>query len=131
MMQVETIHNYISFDDHIIRKGAIASYVNQKMVIPFNMRDGLLICEGKSNNEWNNSAPHGAGRVFSRSQAKDVFTLEEYQKTMNGIFSTSVVESTLDESPMAYKDAAVIEKAIEPTANIILRVKPIYNVKAK
>jgi tRNA-splicing ligase RtcB len=127
---IETVHNYISPDDGVIRKGAVASYAGWKMVIPFNMRDGLLICEGKSNPEWNFSAPHGAGRVFSRRQAKDQILMEDYEKSMEGIFTTSVSASTLDESPMAYKDAAVIEAAIEPTAKILHRVKPIYNVKA-
>ncbi len=128
--QIETIHNFISFQDGYIRKGAIASYKGQRMIIPFNMRDGLLICEGKSNPEWNYSAPHGAGRVLSRSQAKSKISMEEYQESMKGIFTTSVAKGTLDESPMAYKDAATIEAAIAPTATIIHRVKPIYNVKA-
>ena len=127
---IETIHNFISFEDGIIRKGAIQSYIGKWMVIPFNMRDGLLICEGKSNPDWNYSAPHGAGRVLSRRQAKDKITVEDYQKSMEGIFTTSVGHDTLDESPMAYKDSAMIEEAIEPTAKIIHRVKPIYNVKA-
>jgi tRNA-splicing ligase RtcB (3'-phosphate/5'-hydroxy nucleic acid ligase) len=127
---IETVHNFISFEDGIIRKGAVQSYAGRKMVIPFNMRDGLLICDGKSNPEWNLSAPHGAGRVLSRRQAKDSVDIEVYRKSMEGIFSTSIGMDTLDESPMAYKDAAMIEEAIQPTASIIHRVKPIYNVKA-
>jgi len=128
--RIETTHNFISFVDGIVRKGAIRSYVGERMIIPFNMRDGLLMCEGKSNPEWNYSAPHGAGRVLSRRQAKDSIVLEDYQKAMSGIFTTSVGADTIDESPMAYKDAAMIEEAIAPTATIIHRVKPIYNVKA-
>ena len=127
---IETIHNFISMEDCIIRKGAVASYVGQRMVIPFNMRDGLLICEGLSNPEWNFSAPHGAGRIMSRSRAKAEVSLEEYKKSMEGVFTTSVGRDTLDESPMAYKDAAMIEAAIAPTAKILHRVKPIYNVKS-
>jgi RNA-splicing ligase RtcB len=127
---IETIHNYISTEDGMIRKGAVASYVGRNMIIPFNMRDGILICEGKSNPEWNFSAPHGAGRILSRRQAKEKIQIEDYRASMKGIFTTSVGMSTLDESPMAYKDSAMIEAAIEPTAKILHRVKPIYNVKA-
>jgi RNA-splicing ligase RtcB len=93
------------------------------------MRDGILICEGKSNPDWNFSAPHGAGRVMSRTQAKKEVNLVDFQKSMEGIFSTSVGNGTLDESPFAYKDAKMIEDAIEPTANIIDRIKPIMNLK--
>jgi RNA-splicing ligase RtcB len=99
------------------------------MIIPFNMRDGILICKGKSNPEWNYSAPHGAGRVLSRSQAKKKLDLAEFKKQMSNIYSTSVCQSTLDEAPGAYKDAAIIEAAIEPTAEIIDRIKPILNMK--
>lgn len=129
---IESVHNFIDFDDNIIRKGAIRSYEGEQMVIPFNMRDGLLICEGKSNEDWNCSAPHGAGRVYSRNKAKAELSLEEFESTMKdaGVFSTSISKSTLDESPMAYKDAKIIEDAIAPTANIIHRVKPILNIKA-
>ena len=129
--KIETTHNYVDFDDFIIRKGSISSYVGQSMIIPFNMRDGLLICEGKSNPEWNYSAPHGAGRVLSRSQAKKKLCIETFEKSMEGIFSTSVCYGTLDESPMAYKDSTVIEQAIEPTATIINKVKPVLNMKDK
>lgn len=126
---IETVHNYIDFKDNIIRKGAIRSYVNELMIIPFNMRDGILICEGKSNPDWNYSAPHGAGRVFSRSKAKELLSLDLFKEEMKDIFSTSVNKNTLDESPMAYKDSKIIEKAIEPTAKIIDRIKPIHNMK--
>jgi RNA-splicing ligase RtcB len=127
---IDSIHNYISFRDGMVRKGAISSYENELMIIPFNMRDGLLICQGKSNADWNFSAPHGAGRVLSRSQAKAKILLEDYQKSMDGIFTTSVDTCTLDESPFAYKDASMIEEAIEPTAKIVFKVKPVYNIKA-
>ena len=127
---VHSIHNYIDFNDLIVRKGAIRSYVGEKMLIPFNMRDGILLCEGKSNSEWNFSSPHGAGRVMSRGESKKKLTLEKYQNSMKGIFSTSVNIDTLDESPMCYKKPEVIEKAIEPTATILNRIKPVLNIKA-
>jgi len=126
---IETVHNFIDFRDFVIRKGAIRSYVGERMIIPFNMRDGILLCEGKSNPEWNFSAPHGAGRVMSRSKAKQTVNLEEFQESMKGIFSTSVGRGTLDESPMVYKDAKIIEEAIEPTATIIDKIKPVMNMK--
>ena len=129
--EIHAIHNYVDFKDFIIRKGAIASYVGQKMVIPFNMRDGILICEGKSNDDWNFSAPHGAGRIMSRGKAKEFVDLKDYQKVMKGIYSTSVCRSTIDESPFAYKNPDTIEKAIEPTATILERVKPVLNIKDK
>lgn len=126
---IETVHNYISFQDFIIRKGAIASYINQKMVIPFNMQVGILLCEGKSNADWNWSAPHGAGRTMSRSQAKKNIELNKYEEQMKGIYSTSVCRSTLDEAPDAYKDPKIIEEAIQDTATIIDRIKPIMGMK--
>lgn len=125
----ETIHNFIDFEDFIIRKGAIRSYENERMIIPFNMRDGILVCTGKSNSEWNYSAPHGAGRLMSRAQAKKNLKLEEFESQMEGIFSTSVNYSTLDEAPNAYKDPATIEEAIGPTAIIIDRLTPVMNMK--
>jgi len=127
--QIETVHNYIDPKDKIIRKGAIRSYIGERMIIPFNMRDGILICEGKSNPEWNFSAPHGAGRVYSRSKAKELLNLEKFQNDMEGIFSTSVCRGTIDESPDAYKDSEIIEQAIEPTAKILDRIIPIHNMK--
>jgi RNA-splicing ligase RtcB len=126
---IETVHNYINFRDCIVRKGSISSYIGERMIIPFNMRDGILICEGKSNPDWNFSAPHGAGRLMSRSQAKKNVNLDDFKKSMEGIFSTSVGKGTLDESPMAYKDAKIIEEAIGPTATIIDRIKPVMNLK--
>lgn len=128
---INSIHNFINFDDLIIRKGAISSYEGQKMVIPFNMRDGLLICEGKSNEEWNFSAPHGAGRVMSRGFASRNVDFDEFKESMKGIVSSSVCKGTLDESPMAYKNSKIIEESIQPTAFIIDRVKPILNIKDK
>ena len=126
---IQTIHNYINPNDMIIRKGAISSYLRNNMIIPLNMRDGILICRGKSNPEWNFSAPHGAGRVLSRSMAKKTLDLEKFKETMSGIYSSSVLSSTLDEAPDAYKDSKLIEEAIAPTAEIINRVKPFLNMK--
>jgi RNA-splicing ligase RtcB len=126
---IECTHNYINFEDMVIRKGAISSYIGQKMIIPFNMADGLLICEGKSNSDWNFSAPHGAGRLMSRGDANRKIDIEKYKFRMKGIVSTSVGKSTLDEAPQAYKDPKMIEAAIADTATIIDRVKPILNLK--
>lgn len=126
---IETSHNFIDMQDHIIRKGAIRSYVGERMIIPFNMKVGLLICEGKSNPDWNFSAPHGAGRLLSRSQAKSLLKLEKFKDDMKGIFSTSIGMGTIDEAPDAYKDPKIIEEAIEPTAKILDRVIPILNMK--
>jgi tRNA-splicing ligase RtcB len=126
---IETVHNYIDFNDLIIRKGAITSYERERFLLPFNMRDGILICEGKSNPDWNFSAPHGAGRMMSRSQAKKNLSLDSFKDQMKDIYSTSVEYSTLDEAPDAYKDSKIIEAAIEPTAKIINRIKPVLNMK--
>jgi len=126
---IETVHNFIDFRDFTVRKGAIRAYTGERMIIPFNMRDGILFCEGKSNPEWNYSAPHGAGRLMSRAQAKKNIDLKTFESQMEGIYSTSVESGTLDEAPDAYKDAKVIEKAIEPTAKILFKVKPIMNMK--
>lgn len=127
--EIETTHNFIDFRDFIIRKGAIRSYENERMVIPFNMRDGILICEGKSNQEWNCSAPHGAGRIMSRSKANKTIDLNEFKKQMEGIYSTSVTENTKDEAPGVYKDSKVIERTIEPTALIRDKIIPVLNMK--
>lgn len=126
---IECSHNYINFRDMIIRKGSISAYENERVIIPFNMRDGLIIAEGKSNADFNFSAPHGAGRIYSRSKAKEMIALEDFQASMKGIFSTSVKKSTIDESPFAYKDAEMIKEAIKPTVDIIHMVKPILNIK--
>ena len=126
---IETVHNYINFADNIIRKGAISSYEGIEMIIPLNPRDGILLCMGKSNPDWNYSAPHGAGRVLSRSKAKEMVDLEAFKETMKGVFSTSVGKETLDESPFAYKDSKMIEEAIQPTADIVDRIVPLHNLK--
>lgn len=126
----ETIHNYIDHESNTVRKGAVSAKLGEKLLIPINMRDGSLICIGKGNEEWNCSAPHGAGRLFSRGVAKENFTLEEFEKSMEGIFTTSVCTDTLDESPMAYKNMEDIVNNITPTAEIIKRITPTYNFKA-
>ena len=128
--QFTTIHNYIDTQSMILRKGAVAAEAGQKLLIPINMRDGSLICVGKGNEDWNCSAPHGAGRLMSRSAAKESFTVSEYKKQMEGIYTTSVSRSTLDECPMAYKSMADIVDNIGPTADILTVIKPIYNFKA-
>lgn len=125
-----TVHNYIDFNDNIIRKGSVAAYKGQKIIIPINMRDGSIIAIGKGNPDWNYSAPHGAGRIMSRSKAKEFVSLEEFQESMKGIYTTSVNEHTLDESPMAYKPMSEIIKNIQDTADIMTVIKPIYNFKA-
>ena len=127
----ETVHNYIDMESNIIRKGAVSAKNGEKLLIPINMRDGSLICVGKGNEDWNCSAPHGAGRLFSRNTAKDKFTVEEFQKSMEGIFTTCISDRTLDESPMAYKNMDDIVNNITPTADIIKVIKPVYNFKAE
>jgi len=127
--KIQTCHNFIDFEDFMIRKGAIRSYEGERIVIPFNMQAGLLICEGKSNPEWNYSGPHGAGRIMSRGVAKRDLDLDRFKDQMKDIYSTSVGTSTLDEAPDAYKDPKIIEDAIGPTATILKRVKPILNMK--
>jgi RNA-splicing ligase RtcB len=128
--QFTTIHNYIDTDNMILRKGAVSAQNGEKLLIPINMRDGSLICIGKGNEDWNCSAPHGAGRLMSRSQAKNTFTVSEFKKQMKNIYTTSVSKETLDECPMAYKDMKDIINHIGPTADILKIVKPIYNFKA-
>ena len=125
-----TIHNYIDLDSMILRKGAVSAKAGEKLVIPMNMRDGCLICVGKGNPEWNESAPHGAGRLMSRADARNSFTLSQYKKEMKGIYTSSVDRNTLDESPMAYKPMESILRQVEPTVEIVERTKPIYNFKA-
>lgn len=131
--RIETTHNYISkdkFGNIILRKGAIAAYERELVLIPLNMRDGLLICIGKENSDWNYSAPHGAGRLYSRSKAKEQISMEDYEKSMDGIYTTCVNQSTLDESPFAYKDAEEIMRLINSTVDIVEHLLPIYNFKA-
>ena len=128
--QFTTIHNYIDTEAMILRKGAVSARKKKKLLIPINMRDGSLICIGKGNDDWNQSAPHGAGRLMSRSAAKESFTVSEFKKQMDGIFTTSVSRSTLDECPMAYKGMGDIVNNIGDTAEITQIIKPIYNFKA-
>ena len=126
----ETIHNYISFEDNIIRKGAIAARSNERVLIPMNMRDGCITGIGKGNDDWNKSAPHGAGRIMSRNKAKEVVKIDEYRKSMNGIYTTSVNKDTIDEAPMVYKPMQEIVDCIKDTVEIEKIIKPIYNFKA-
>lgn len=128
--QINSIHNYIDTSTMILRKGAISAKKDEKLVIPMNMRDGLLVCKGKGNDDWNNSAPHGAGRLYSRSKAKEIFSISEYEKAMNGVFSTCINKETIDEAPFVYKDYEEIMECIEPTVEIQERLVPIFNFKA-
>lgn len=125
-----TIHNYIDTDEMILRKGAIAAHEGELVLIPINMRDGSVLAYGKGNPEWNFSAPHGAGRIMSRAKAKDSIDLEEYKKAMEGIYTTSVNDSTLDEAPMAYKSLEDIIDVIGESVDIVEVLKPIFNYKA-
>lgn len=126
-----TCHNYFNIHSGIIRKGAVRAEKDEQLIIPLNMRDGSLICRGKGNEDWLCSAPHGAGRLMSRNRAKETLSMEEYRQQMHDIYSTSVCESTIDESPMAYKSAEEIESLIGDTVDVVKRIKPIYNFKAK
>ena len=126
----ETIHNYISFEDNIVRKGAISAKKGEKVLIPMNMRDGCIIGVGKGNDDWNQSAPHGAGRIMSRMKAKETFNLDEYKESMKDIYTTSVNEDTIDEAPFVYKPMQEIIDNIGDTVDIIKIIKPIYNFKA-
>lgn len=126
----QTIHNYIDFEDMVIRKGAISALKGEKVLIPINMRDGSIIAIGKGNEDWNNSAPHGAGRLMSRSRAREVIDLDQYKHSMKDIWSTSVKESTLDEAPMVYKPIKEILENIKDTVKIVDIIKPLYNFKS-
>lgn len=128
--QFTTIHNYIDTERMILRKGAVSAQAGEKLLIPINMRDGSLICTGRGNEEWNCSAPHGAGRLMSRADAKQSFTVSQFKKEMAGIYTTSVGRETLDECPMAYKKMEDIVRNIGPTAQIDKVIKPVYNFKA-
>jgi Uncharacterized conserved protein len=125
-----TIHNYIDTEEMILRKGAIAAHEGEKVLIPINMRDGSVLAIGKGNKEWNYSAPHGAGRLMSRTKAKENLSMQEYRKEMEGIYTTSVNEATLDEAPMAYKSIDDILDVIKESVTVIQVMKPIYNFKA-
>lgn len=126
----DTIHNYIDCDNMILRKGSVSAKLGELLIIPMNMRDGSLICIGKGNPDWNYSAPHGAGRIMSRSQAKDRVNLDDFEESMKGIYSTSVCASTIDESPFVYKPMQEIMDNIKDTVEIVDIIKPIYNFKA-
>jgi RNA-splicing ligase RtcB len=126
----ETIHNYIEHNTNMVRKGAISARSGERLLIPMNMRDGCIIGVGKGNEDWNCSAPHGAGRIMSRRKAQENISLEEFEKSMSGIYTTSVNQSTIDESPMAYKPIDEIVENIKDTVEIQKIIKPIYNFKA-
>lgn len=126
----ETVHNYIDFRDNIVRKGAISANKDELVLIPINMRDGSLLARGKGNSNWNNSAPHGAGRLMSRNQAHEELSMADFKKSMKGIYSSSIRENTLDESPFAYKSIDDILEHTEDTLEIIDRIKPLYNFKS-
>ena len=125
-----TIHNYIDTDAMILRKGSVSAAAGEKLLIPINMRDGSLICVGKGNEAWNCSAPHGAGRLMSRRAALQALSMEQFQREMQGIYTTCVLPDTLDESPMAYKSMDEIVAQIQPTAEIVERIRPVYNFQA-
>ena len=125
----ETIHNYLG-DDNIIRKSAISAKKGERVLIPLNMRDGSIIGVGKGNEDWNNSAPHGAGRLMSRAKARESIDLAAYEKSMEGIFTTSVSKDTIDEAPFAYKPADKIVEQIKDTVDVIEVLKPVYSFKA-
>ena len=125
-----TVHNYIDTENMILRKGSVSAEKGEKLLIPMNMRDGSLICIGKGNEEWNCSAPHGAGRIMSRSEAFKRLSVEEFEKQMEGIYTTTANQNTLDESPMAYKDMKDILENIRDTADVIKTIRPVYNFKA-
>lgn len=125
-----SVHNYYDFDDKVIRKGAIAAREGEKLIIPINMRDGSILAVGKNNEDWNYSAPHGAGRLMSRGQAKGKITLEEFQKSMAGIYTSSVKNSTVDEAPMAYKPIESILKYLDESVEVLEIIRPLYNFKA-
>ena len=128
-LQFESVHNYIS-DENIIRKGAISAHASEKCIIPLNMRDGSLICIGRGNEDWNCSAPHGAGRIMSRSEAFKQIDMEDYRRSMDGIYSESLSEETKDESPMVYKPKDEIIRNIHDTVSVVNVIKPVYNYKA-
>lgn len=130
-LHFETIHNYIDHESNVIRKGAVSAKLGQRLIIPINMRDGSLICTGKGNQEWNYSAPHGAGRLFSRAETRSRFSVSDYAREMSGVYTTSVCEETLDECPMAYKPIESILENISPTVEVESIIRPVYNFKAR
>ena len=126
----ETIHNYIEFESNLVRKGAISAKAGEKVLIPINMRDGCIIGVGKGNEDWNCSAPHGAGRIMSRMKAREVVSLDSFREAMDGIFTTSVSAETIDEAPMVYKPMEEIIENVKDTIDILEIIKPVYNFKA-
>ena len=130
--EIISTHNYIDFDEDIpiIRKGAIRSYVGEEMLVPFNMRDGVVICEGLSNPEWLNACAHGAGRKMSRSKAKENISMDEFKESMKNVYSTTVCKGTIDESPMAYKDTNEVKDLIAETCKVKFMMIPKVNIKA-
>jgi len=127
---VESVHNYINFNDGVVRKGAISAHKGEMVIIPWNMRDGIVIGVGKGNEDWNNSAPHGAGRIMSRSKAKEQVSLAEFEESMKGIYTTCVSKNTIDESPMAYKDYKIVKELLVDSVDVELNLKPVFNFKA-
>jgi len=127
---IETLHNYVDTKHSIIRKGAVAAYTSEDLIIPWNMRDGIIVCKGKGNDEWNCSAPHGAGRTMGRGDAKRSLKMEDFKDSMKNVWSSCVSAGTIDESPMAYKDPETIKGYITDTVDIRLTMKPVYNFKA-
>ena len=126
---IESIHNYIDFTDLIVRKGAISAYKGQKCIVSLNMRDGILLCEGNGNAEWNNSCAHGSGRIMSRRKASEIFTMKQFHEEMKNVYSTVIVKETLDESPMAYKDTNFIKSLLDETVTIENQLYPVINLK--
>jgi len=126
----DTVHNYIDTENLILRKGAVSAQKGEPLIIPINMRDGSILAVGKGNDDWNRSAPHGAGRVLSRTKAQKTLNMDDFHKTMEGVWTTSVSEETLDEAPMAYKPMNEILEKVEETVNIAGFIKPVYNFKA-
>jgi RNA-splicing ligase RtcB len=125
-----TVHNYIDTESRILRKGAVSAQKGEKLLIPINMRDGSLICVGKGNEDWNCSAPHGAGRLMSRKKAREQLSLDEFWRSMEGVYTTSANLDTLDESPFAYRPIGEILPHIGDTAAVVETIKPVYNFKA-
>ena len=127
---IESVHNAIDFDDMIVRKGAIRAYTNVKCIVSLNMRDSIVICIGKFNSDWNFSGPHGLGRILNRGRAKMKLRISDFHKEMIDVYSTSVCEKTIDESPMAYKDMEIVLNASKQNIEIIEQLEPIINIKA-
>ena len=125
-----TMHNYIDLENKVLRKSAIAAYEGEKVLIPFNMKDGSAICIGKGNKDWNCSAPHGAGRRMSRSAARKTISMEDFKKDMEGIYTTCVLPETIDEAPKSYKPTKVVVEDMEPTVEVVKMIKPLYNFKS-